>query len=261
MAVRPLPRLGANRGPAVLGVAIGLALSGSAAGGAAAALSAPDCGDACEPSHPAATAASKRKSCGTVHAKVVGVEVGGPVKARSVSCRRARAVVRYALTHSEGNAPLGPKGWQCARGGSPEVSRHAFVCTRVRGKGKAWLMNPVGAAAKRQPVPKVECLAGGRQVYRVAPRRCTLYEHGRPGTVTVTSMTWRGWGRKRARGRGTIHYFDHPEFSGRVVVVLRRIRGGHCAPGRYYTAARLRTISGQAKGNVVRLNLAAGCPA
>lgn len=58
-----------------------------------------------------------------------------------------------------------------------------------------------------------------------------------------------------------IHFFDHPEYSGRVLVRLSRIAKGYCVPGRYYTRARIRVLSGRADGNTFTLNLAAGCPA
>ena len=85
--------------------------------------------------------AARKKACGSIHATVGGIRLGGPVRARLVPCGKARAVVRFALTHVSGNAPLGPMGWRCARGGSPEVTRFAFVCHELDGVGRAWLMN------------------------------------------------------------------------------------------------------------------------
>jgi hypothetical protein len=82
-----------------------------------------------------------RTGCGSTHAFVGGLRLGGPVRASDVSCREAKRVIHYALTHARGNAPLGPTGWICARGGSPRVSRIALACHRRNGKGRAWLLN------------------------------------------------------------------------------------------------------------------------
>jgi len=114
---------------------------------------------------------------------------------------------------------------------------------------------------RRQQAPRVECLVDGRQTYKVAPRQCVIYEHGSPATTILVSMKWHNWGKPHARGRGRIQYYDHPEYSGRVIVGLHRIKRGHCVPGRYYTSAHVHAVSGLSKGNVFDLNLAAGCPA
>ncbi len=118
------------------------------------------------------------------------------------------------------------------------------------------------AFSKRAPAkPRVECLIDGRQTYRVKPQYCPIYEHGSPATTILTSMKWSEWGKRRTRGRGVIQFFDHPEYAGRVVVGLSRIRRGGCLPGRFYTAAHVHVVSGMSKGNVFDLRLAAGCPA
>lgn len=82
------------------------------------------------------------RSCGRVYLTLAGARSGGRVDALHVSCTPARRVIRYALTHHQGNSPLGPSGWNCARGGSPEVSRHAVECTRPRDSARARLLNP-----------------------------------------------------------------------------------------------------------------------
>jgi hypothetical protein len=49
--------------------------------------------------------------------------IGVSVYAGPVSCRQARRVLRYAITHREahGNSALGsPRGWACARG-APDI--------------------------------------------------------------------------------------------------------------------------------------------
>jgi hypothetical protein len=69
------------------------------------------------------------------------------------------------------------------------------------------------------------------------------------------------WGKRRTRGRGVIHFYDHPEHSGRVLARLSRISSGYCVPGRYYTRARFQVLSGSAKRYTFTLNLAAGCAA
>ena len=109
--------------------------------------------------------------------------------------------------------------------------------------------------------PRVECLVDGKQTYRAAPRYCVLYEHGSPATTILTSMRWSDWGKRRTRGRGVIQFYDHPEYAGRVVVGLGRLRRGGCRSGRFYTDAHVHVVSGMAKGNVFDLRLAAGCPA
>jgi hypothetical protein len=88
-----------------------------------------------------------------------------------------------------------------------------------------------------------------------------MYERGSQATTILASMNWRNWGKKRTRGRGVIHFYDHPEYSGRVLVRLNRIVKGYCAPGRYYTRARIRVLSGRVDGTAFTLNIAAGCPA
>jgi hypothetical protein len=77
-----------------------------------------------------AQARSHTVVCGSVHAEIAGATFGGRFDARGISCRKARVVARYALTHSIGNAPKGPRGWSCARGPSPDVSAIAFECWR-----------------------------------------------------------------------------------------------------------------------------------
>lgn len=91
--------------------------------------------------------ADGKLDCGSTHVTVGHFRLGGPVRARDVSCRRARAVIHFALTHTRGNAPLGPSGWVCVRGGSPEVSRYAVTCRQRRGNGRAWLLNGEASAA------------------------------------------------------------------------------------------------------------------
>jgi hypothetical protein len=74
-------------------------------------------------------------------------------------------------------------------------------------------------------------------------------------------MKWSDWGKRRTRGRGVIQFFDHPEYAGRVIVGLSRLRRGGCLSGRFYTDAHVHVVSGRAKGNVFDLRLAASCPA
>lgn len=177
--------------------------------------------------------------------------------AKGVSCRRARQIA-HAVMVDDGESIPQPHGFHC-------VSRSdgTGVGCRRGGKRVSWrypFARPSRLAAR--PVPKVECLVEGvGQTYKVAPRECVMYEHGSPATTILASMKWRNWGKKRARGRGEIHYYDHPEYTGKVVVTLRRIAKGYCVPGRYYTRARIRAVSGLSKGNDFTLNLAAGCPA
>jgi hypothetical protein len=118
------------------------------------------------------------------------------------------------------------------------------------------------ALSKRAPAkPRVECLIKGGQTYRVKPSYCPIYEHGSSATTILTSMKWSDWGKRRTRGRGVIKFFDHPEYAGRVIVGLSRLRRGGCLSGRFYTDAHVHVVSGEAKGNVFDLRLAAGCPA
>jgi hypothetical protein len=139
----------------------------------------------------------------------------------------------------------------------PASSGHGFAANRI-----SWNYPARGSSRlSTRPTPKVECLVDGKQTYRVAPKGCLMYEHGSPATTILASMTWRNWGKKRTRGRGVIHFFDHPEYSGRVLVRLSRIAHGHCVPGRYYTRARIRVLSGRTDGDSFTLHLAAGCPA
>ena len=70
--------------------------------------------------------AAATKACGDVVERSVAL----PVRARGISCPGARHVARYALTHHIGNAPKGPRGWQCARGSA--VDSTYFLCTRGR---------------------------------------------------------------------------------------------------------------------------------
>ena len=88
--------------------------------------------------------ASPGRACGSTYAKLGGQRVGGPVRARQVSCRTARSVIHFSLTHVSGNAPLGPRGWGCARATGRAVIRVAFICHQRHGEGRAWLMNGDG---------------------------------------------------------------------------------------------------------------------
>lgn len=90
---------------------------------------------------PAMVHAAKARSCGSVFATVAGSRLGGRVEAVRTSCVQARRVIRYSLTHHSGNAPRGPAGWGCARGGSPEVTRVAIECTRRGSRTRARLVN------------------------------------------------------------------------------------------------------------------------
>lgn len=176
--------------------------------------------------------------------------------AKGVSCRRARAIA-HAFLIDDGAQPPSPRGFACAQ--RPDAS--GAVC-RPGGKRVSWDYPPRRPSRQStRPVPKVECLVDGKQTYHVAPKGCLMYEHGSQATTILASMNWRNWGKKRTRGRGVIHFFDHPEYSGRVLVRLSRIAKGYCVPGRYYTRARIRVLSGRADGNAFTLNLAAGCPA
>lgn len=85
--------------------------------------------------------AARKVDCGSTHTTVGTERLGGLVKALHVSCRTARGVIHFALGHTSGNAPDGPRGWTCARGGSPEVSSFAIVCSKDGGNARAWLMN------------------------------------------------------------------------------------------------------------------------
>lgn len=49
------------------------------------------------------------RSCGELRGTEV-VVLKGPVK-----CHTARRVLRYAISHHDGNGPASPKGWQCFR--------------------------------------------------------------------------------------------------------------------------------------------------
>lgn len=177
--------------------------------------------------------------------------------AKGVSCRRARQIA-YAFLVDDGEPSPEPHGFQCA----PRADGSGGACRRGA-KRVSWrfAFARTHRQAARQ-VPKVECLVTGMgQTYKVAPKDCVMYEHGSLATTILASMKWRNWGKKRARGRGEIHYYDHPEYTGKVVVTLSRITKGNCVPGRYYTRARVRAVSGLSKGNDFTLNLAAGCPA
>jgi hypothetical protein len=176
--------------------------------------------------------------------------------ARGVSCRRARQVA-HAVMVDDGESTPQPHGFHCAI-----RSDGTGVGCRRGGKRVSWRYALSRSNRRARPVPKVECLVDGvGQTYKIAPKDCVMYEHGSPATTILASMKWRNWGKKRARGRGEIHYYDHPEYTGRVVVTLSRIAKGYCVPGRYYTRARIRAVSGRSKGNDFTLNLAAGCPA
>jgi hypothetical protein len=87
------------------------------------------------------SSAASTKRCGRVN--------GGIVDTLKASCTKARAVVRYALTHAEGNAPVGPQGWGCARGPAAEVSRVALVCMRSRDNARVRLLNAKPPSAYR----------------------------------------------------------------------------------------------------------------
>jgi hypothetical protein len=193
-----------------------------------------------------------RTGDGTIYTRTRGLW------ARGVNCRVARGVAHTMLSfEGSAEAPPTPRGFRC-EGGSDGVS-----CKR----GSDWVTwgyyydRPGPIAIRLAPAARVECLVGGKQAYRVAPGRCILYEHGSQATAILTSMRWNNWGKPRTRGRGLIQFYDHPEYTGRVVVGLARLRGGGCLRGRFYTAAHIHVISGEAAGNIFDLKLAAGCPA
>jgi len=81
-----------------------------------------------------AVAAAQR--CGTIRVKAHAVDrrvrVRVQVTSGRASCRTARRVARYAMTHpNDQNGPAGPRGWTCFRGGpSQPHTPSGFGCQR-----------------------------------------------------------------------------------------------------------------------------------
>lgn len=84
----------------------------------------------CSTASGVAQSSKSQSYCGPVFVVSVDFWYGGYVRTRGLRCKTADRVAKYAMTHNVGNAPLGPRGWGCARGSA--VDELEFACDHER---------------------------------------------------------------------------------------------------------------------------------
>jgi hypothetical protein len=205
---------------------------GLAAACACAAVAIPVAGDA--------QGAVRWHHCGspTVRINEYNTTAAYRLKARRVSCVRARRVARKAIrSASESSGPY--LGFRCA------ANSRRVLCTRSGGRRVSWLKNPpAGGADARGRASSSPAVAARRRIVlgskSFAPngsgwgtsRPSSIFNGGDPSGY-VDRIHWSRWGGHVARGHGRNAIFrpNGGYYSRRVRIKLRASHLGRCHKG------------------------------
>lgn len=164
--------------------------------------------------HRSMAAGQADRRCASVRAR--GTRWRVDIRSGQAFCVRARAVIRYVLTHGkqrQGTPGDAPRGWSCGWGygfyRGTQYARSGPLCergkTRIQGSAPGFTLKRAPGRAFRTriyPRPSVsEPVSDFAHGWRVRPRSLH-YRLSADTFVRLFRLHWRAWGRGTATARG-----------------------------------------------------------